>query len=50
MTLIVLMLPAWHPPKWLCDETGLPLFPKDSWRQPSRISELPSAHGRPDRQ
>lgn len=32
MTLVVLMLPAWHPPKWLCDGTGLPLFPKDAWK------------------
>ncbi len=32
MTLVVLMLPAWRPPKWLCDETGIPIFPKDAWR------------------
>ena len=31
-TLIVLMLPTWHPPKWMCDGTGIPLFPKDAWR------------------
>ena len=46
MTLIVLMLPTWHPPKWLCDGTGVPLFPKDAWRRPSRIDDLPSAQGR----
>jgi len=50
MTLVVLMLPAWRPPKWLCDETGLPLFPKDSWRPPSRIGQLPSADGGSDRE
>lgn len=40
VTLIALMLPTWRPPKWLCDESGIPLFPKDSWRSPSMRRQI----------
>jgi hypothetical protein len=35
LTLLAVMLPTWRPPKWLCDTTGLPIFPKDSWQTPA---------------
>jgi len=35
LTLLAVMLPTWRPPKWLCDGTGLPVFPKDAWRTPA---------------
>ena len=38
LTLIFLMLPTWRPPKWLCDGTGLPIFPRNAWKQPSADS------------
>lgn len=38
VTLVFLMLPTWRPPKWLCDGTGIPIFPRDAWRDPSTDS------------
>ncbi|NNC91193.1 MAG: hypothetical protein HKN80_01740 [Acidimicrobiia bacterium] len=35
LTLLAVMLPTWRPPKWLCDGTGFPLFPKDAWQTPA---------------
>lgn len=35
LTLLAIMLPTWRPPKWLCDGTGIPIFPKGSWRTPA---------------
>lgn len=35
LTLIFLMLPTWRPPKWLCDGTGIPIFPRNAWQEPS---------------
>ena len=35
LMLVAIMLPTWRPPKWLCDGTGLPIFPKGSWRTPA---------------
>lgn len=32
LTLLAIMLPTWRPPKWLCDGTGIPIFPKDAWQ------------------
>ena len=35
ITLLAIMLPTWRPPKWLCDGTGIPIFPKDAWLTPA---------------
>ena len=35
LTLLAVMLPTWRPPKWLCEGTGLPVFPKDAWQSPA---------------
>jgi len=35
LTLLAIMLPTWRPPKWLCDGTGVPIFPRDSWASPA---------------
>jgi len=35
LTLLAIMLPTWRPPKWLCDGTGVPIFPRDAWASPA---------------
>jgi hypothetical protein len=35
LTLVAIMLPTWRPPKWLCEGTGVPVFPKDAWQSPA---------------
>ncbi|MBT8165310.1 MAG: hypothetical protein HKO63_02000 [Acidimicrobiia bacterium] len=35
LTLLAIMLPTWRPPKWLCDGTGIPIFPRDAWQSPA---------------
>ncbi|MBT8203380.1 MAG: hypothetical protein HKN74_02820 [Acidimicrobiia bacterium] len=35
LMLVAIMLPTWRPPKWLCDGTGVPIFPKGAWRTPA---------------
>ena len=35
LMLVAIMLPAWRPPKWMCDGTGIPIFPRDAWVTPS---------------
>jgi hypothetical protein len=45
LTLLAIMLPTWRPPKWMCDGTGIPIFPRNAWQAPAVQERLRSLSG-----